>query len=141
MSGLRRNKIALRGIGVDQFGSQAVELALTLPVLLILIYGVMECGRVVFAHAALNFAAEEATRYASVNFTASDEDIEMIAMGRLILIDPGGITSFGVVSELDPVDQTRLVTVEIGYSFQPILPIAWGSFSLIGHSRGFRIAQ
>lgn len=84
----------------------------------------MECGRIVFAHAVLNFAAEEATRYASVNYAASDEDIETIAMNRLILIDPNGITSLVVVSDLDPDDQTRLVTVEIAYTFQPMLPIA-----------------
>jgi hypothetical protein len=57
------------------------------------------------------------------------------------LIDPDGITSFDVLSDLDESDQTKLVTVEIAYAFQPILPIAWGSFSLIGHSRGFRIDQ
>jgi Flp pilus assembly protein TadG len=137
----RQNKKLLRHIWAGQSGSQAVELALTLPVLLAFIYGVMECGRIVFTHAALNFAAEEATRFATVNYNASTIDIETIARDRLILIDPDGITSFDVLSDLDESDQTKLVTVEIAYAFQPILPIAWGSFSLIGHSRGFRIDQ
>jgi Flp pilus assembly protein TadG len=141
MIGRRVTKRSLRRIGVDSSGSQVVELALTLPVLLTLIYGVMECGRVMFTHAALNFAAEEATRYATVNYDASISDIKNIANDRLIVIDPAGITRFDVSSQLDPSDQTKLVTVEIAYDFQPILPIAWASFSLTGHSRGFRIGQ
>jgi Flp pilus assembly protein TadG len=141
MIGRRVTKRSLRRIGVDSSGSQVVELALTLPVLLTLIYGVMECGRVMFTHAALNFAAEEATRYATVNYDASISDIKNIANDRLIVIDPAGITRVDVSSQLDPSDQTKLVTVEIAYDFQPILPIAWGSFSLTGHSRGFRIGQ
>jgi Flp pilus assembly protein TadG len=141
MIGRRVTKRSLRRIGVDSSGSQVVELALTLPVLLTLIYGVMECGRVMFTHAALNFAAEEATRYATVNYDASISDIKNIANDRLIVIDPAGITRVDVSSQLDPSDQTKLVTVEIAYDFQPILPIAWASFSLTGHSRGFRIGQ
>jgi Flp pilus assembly protein TadG len=142
MTGRRRaDKIPLRRIWADQCGSHVVELALTLPVLLTLIYGVMECSRIVFTYAALNFAAEEATRYATVNYDASIMDIENIAKSRLIVIDPAGIISFDVTSELDTEDQTKLVTVEIAYAFQPVLPIAWGSFSLTGHSRGFRIDQ
>jgi Flp pilus assembly protein TadG len=141
MIGRRVTKRSLRRIGVDSSGSQVVELALTLPVLLTLIYGVMECGRVMFTHAALNFAAEEATRYATVNYDASISDIKNIANDRLIVIDPAGITHIDVTSELDTDDQTRLVNVKIAYAFQPILPIAWGSFSLTGHSRGFLIGQ
>jgi hypothetical protein len=119
-----------------------VELALTLPLLLAVFCGVIESGRLLFTHAALNFAAQEATRYATVNYGATIEDIKTIARSRLIVIDPSKIIDIYVPPlEPDPVDQTKLVTVEIGYAFQPILPIGQGSFRLTGHSRGFRVER
>jgi Flp pilus assembly protein TadG len=141
MTFCRRTAMQLHSLWAHEAGSQVVELALTLPVLLAVFCGVIECGRILFTHGALNFAAQEATRYATVNYDASKLDIETIAKSRLIVIDPSKITGFTVSSELDPLDQTKLVTVEIAYAFQPMLPIGLSSFRLTGHSRGFRVDQ
>ena len=137
----RRITTLLRSFRAHEAGSQAIELALTLPVFLVLFFGVIECGRLLFTYAALNFAAEEATRRATVDYDASIEAIEKFARDRLILIDPSKISEFDVSSVLDPVDQTKLVSVEITYAFQPILPIGVGPFTMTGHSRGFRVDQ
>ena len=138
----RRIRTRLHLLQAHEAGSQVVELALMLPVLLAVFCGVMECGRILFTHAALNFAAQEATRYATVNYDATIEDIKTIAKSRLIVIDSSKIIDIDVPPlEPDPVDQTKLVTVEIAYLFQPILPIGLGSFTMTGHSRGFRVDQ
>jgi TadE-like protein len=141
MTFCRRTFARLRSLRAHEAGSQAIELALTLPVFLVLFFGVIECGRLLFTYAALNFAAEEATRYAIVNYEASITDIEREAKKRLILIDLSKIIIDVPPLEPDPVDQTKLVSVEIAYTFQPILPIGLGSFTMTGHSRGFRFDQ
>lgn len=143
MTPRRRTTTLLRSLRAHEAGSQAVELALTLPVLLALFFGVIECGRLLFTYAALNFAAEEATRYAMVNYDPTKpaieniEKIEVFAKNRLIVIDPSKISDFDVV--LKPADPTMLVSVEIVYTFQPVLPIGLGPFTMTGHSRGFHI--
>lgn len=47
-------------------GGAAVEMALLLPALLLLLLGTMEVGRMAWTQAALNFAVQEAARCASV---------------------------------------------------------------------------
>ena len=42
-----------------------------------------------------------------------------------------------IIADINPIDQTKLVTVEITYTFKPILPIGWDTITLFGHSRGF----
>lgn len=53
----------------DRCGTTAVEFALVAPALCLLIYGVMEFGRLAWTQSALNFAVEEAARCASVTPT------------------------------------------------------------------------
>ncbi|MDB5480327.1 MAG: TadE family protein [Caulobacteraceae bacterium] len=53
----------------DRRGTTAVEFALVAPALCLLIYGVMEFGRLAWTQSALNFAVEEAARCASVTPT------------------------------------------------------------------------
>jgi Flp pilus assembly protein TadG len=57
---------ALARLVQDRRGTTAVEFALVAPALCLLIYGVMEFGRMAWTQSALNFAVEEAARCASV---------------------------------------------------------------------------
>ena len=90
-----------------------------------------------FTQGILLLAAEEATRFAVVNYNATEAQIQEVAEGNFIMIDAGQIASFNVSSTLDAADQTRDVSVEITYAFEPIMPILWTSISLVAHSRGF----
>ncbi len=60
----------VRRLSRDASGIAAVEFALIAVPVLTLLYGCMEVGRMVWTQAALNFATEEAARYASVNAVA-----------------------------------------------------------------------
>jgi len=105
------------------------------------VYGIIEFSRVLFTQGILLMAAEEATRFAAVNYDATVTQIREVAEGSFIMIDAGRISNFNVLSTLDATDQTKDVTVEITYAFQPLMPIIWGSISLVGHSRGFIVLE
>jgi Flp pilus assembly protein TadG len=123
----------------SQTGGTLVEFALVLPTLILFLYGVIEFGRVLFTQGVLYLATEEATRFAAVNYTATEAQIQEAAESRFVLIDPAKITNFNVTSTLNAADQTKLVTVEITYAFEPLVPIGWSSIPLFGHSRGFLV--
>ncbi|HZS84410.1 MAG TPA: TadE/TadG family type IV pilus assembly protein [Stellaceae bacterium] len=53
----------------DRGGATAVEFALILPALTLLLLGIMECGRLVWAQSTLQMAVEDAARCASVDTT------------------------------------------------------------------------
>lgn len=118
-------------------GATAVEFALITPIFLIFVYGLLEFGRVLFAMAVLFFAAEEASRYSVVNYTATTSEIRQVAESKFLMIDVNKITKFEVTSVLNPVDQTKLVTIDIVYAFEPLVPLIWSTINLSGHSRGF----
>lgn len=123
-------------------GATAVDFAFAGSALLILLLGTIEFGRLLFTQGALNYAAEEATRYAIVNYDESTESVRAVAEGKFILINPGRITSFNVTAPIDEDDQTKLVTVEINYQFEFLVPLIGKTpIQMSAASRGFLAEQ
>ncbi len=126
-----------RGPRADS-GATAVEFALIVPMFFALLFGVLEFGRLIFTQGVLFYATEEATRYAIVNYQDSPAVVQSVAESKFILISPGKITSFSVTAPVDPEDQTKLVTVEIGYQFEFLFPfVGDGPITMTASTRGF----
>ncbi len=129
-------------VGKDnERGAAAIEFAFLAPAFFFAIYAIIEFFRATFTTAVLYFAAEEATRYATVRYAATTTAIQQVAEDNLLLLDPAKISKFEVVSNLDAVDQTKHVTVVIDYSFIPMLPMPWDAITLSGQSRGFIVEK
>src|SRR2546425_11075241 len=78
-------------------GSVMVESGLSLVVLMFVIFGIMEFGRMVWAYNLLSHAAREATRYAMIHGSNSSQpataaDITSVAKGRAPGLDPASIS-------------------------------------------------
>jgi hypothetical protein len=110
-----------------------------MPGALLLIYGMIEFGRALFIWSVLHFSAQEAARFAMVNYDATPVQIKKAMEEKFMLIDQAKILSFVVVSELNPSDQTRTVTINIDYKFSPIVPIGIGDLTISGHARGILV--
>lgn len=127
-----------RNFAKNRDGATAMEFALVSPVVLAVVFAIIEFGRAMFTIGVLNYAAAEATRFATVNFSATTSEIQDVAEDSFILIDPAKISDFSVTAPLDPSDQTRLVTVQIEYNYEFSLPyLDLGSMILAGDSKGF----
>jgi len=122
-------------------GAAAIEFAFLAPAFFFMIYAIIEFFRATFTMAVLFFAAEEATRYATVNYSATTVAIKQVAENNLLLLNPSQISNFEVVSTLDTTDQTKHVTVVISYAFAPMLPLPWDAITLSGQSRGFIVEK
>lgn len=125
----------------NESGAAAIEFAFLAPAFFFSIYAIIEFFRATFTTAVLYFAAEEATRYATVRYAATTTAIQQVAQDNLLLLDPSKISKFEVVSNLDATDQTKHVTVVIDYSFVPMLPLPWNAITLSGQSRGFIVEK
>lgn len=122
----------------------AVEFAFTLPIYLVSIILLVEVARLVYTQSVVLYAAEEATRYALVNYDATSSDIQTVASDKLLGLDPNNLTAIIVTSPVDPDDHTKLVTVEVRYQYVPLLPIDKliplgdaDGYALKGQSKGF----
>src|SRR5690348_16032393 len=62
-------KTLLRRALEERGGAAAVEFAMTVPILLVAMLGLIEFGRVLWAQNALHFAVEEAARCATIDVT------------------------------------------------------------------------
>ncbi len=98
-------------------GQSLLEFALLLPILLLILAGVLDLGRLYYAYVAVTDAAAEGAAYASVNPNASDSEIATRAMqasGGLV-----DLQTYGTVQVIRPVlavGQPVTVTVTFDYT-------------------------
>ncbi len=125
---------------LDRRGVSAAEFALLAPVFLAMLLGAIEFGRAAYTQGVVSFASEEATRYAVVNYSISETEVRDVAEACLLGIDPGRINAVIVTGPIDPVDNTRSISVEVSYNFEFLLPfLPDGIIPISGKSRGFLI--
>lgn len=130
----------LRRLWGDRRAVSTLEFALLSPVFLGLVVGAVEMGRAAYTQGAVSFAAAEATRYAVVNYNISEEEVRDVTEGCLLGLDPDRINAIVVTGPIDPVDNTRTISVEVSYDFQFTLPLMPDSvMAITGTSRGFLI--
>lgn len=101
----------VRAILGDRRGATAVEFALILPVFLALLLGTMEIGRLLWVRSTLQFAAEEATRYAIAHSTAGSAEISAQASAHLAGLN-------GATVQVSVVASSATVTVHLTHEFK-----------------------
>lgn len=114
----------------DRRGIAAVEFALLAPVFLGLLVGAVETGRLLWTRSVLQFAVEEAARYALVRTNATSADIEAIARAKLVGTGTAPVT-MAVINTADEVDIRATQT--FAFLAQGLLP--FGPVTLEGRSR------
>jgi Flp pilus assembly protein TadG len=128
----------LHRFGRCRRGAALVEFGFVGPAMVVLVLGVLEVGRLAYYQAALNYAAQEATRFAIVregDVTAAQ--IEDFAGDQLL----GLKKELAVITAAAPISaatNTSLVTVQATYPFRFLLPLpSLDSITLTAESRGF----
>lgn len=98
----------------DERGQALVEMALILPILLLLLVGIIDVGRVIYSYAHLQMAAQETVRLGGLG--KNDQAITNFADQYITLGDP---TNLKV--KITPKDTERhsgdYVTVELSFPF------------------------
>lgn len=108
-------------------GAAAVEFALVLPVLLLLIVGIIDFGRAYNARIALSHAARESVRVWALTQDASETQIRAVASAPTltgVVATPNGACTFG-----DPTTVT--VTANFAFITPLIGQLAPGTTSLM----------
>ena len=65
----------IKSLGRDEEGATAIEMAFSLPVLLVFIYGIFQFGVILMAHAGMQHALGEGARFATLFPAPSDSAI------------------------------------------------------------------
>ncbi len=112
--------ICLRRRYTNQRGQALVELALILPVLLLLVFGIIEFGRIYASNLMISNAAREGARAASLG--VPDEDIVIIVKDRCAFLDAAKLDI-----DITPVPPERAtgnpVNIDVNYPLEIKTPI------------------
>jgi len=106
----------------NRMGQGLVELALTIPIMLLLLLGIVEFGRAWMVKNLLTGASREAARAAVVQFSQEESTNIAIVRAQDILTLSGIEGASVTVINHDPPDMT--LEVIVSYSF----PISFGGF-------------
>lgn len=109
------------GLRRDTRGSVAVEFALILPVLALMLYSVLEVGRAAWTHNVLQLSVEEAGRFATANPTATTSEISAVAQSMSSVLS-GGTVSYTITNQPGPSPRIRFVTIQATYDHTLLMP-------------------
>lgn len=105
----------------DERGQSLTEFALVAPLLLLLVFGILDLGRYFYAHLQLQSTAQETVRLGGLGRT--DSELRAFAAGHLGYGDPAGLTV-----TISPVQADRdsgdYVTVTLAAPFTFVTPLA-----------------
>ncbi|MBI5163715.1 MAG: pilus assembly protein [Magnetospirillum sp.] len=111
-------------------GSTAVEFALLMPVFLAFILGVIEFGRAMWTRSVMQFAVEQAARYALVRDTATAAAIEEEMRANLI-----GLSQDSVVVVVSTAGSAVSITATNTFEFLVPQLLPYGPLELTAGSR------
>jgi hypothetical protein len=104
-------------------GQSLVEVAITMPILLLIVMSILDLGRAYYASITLSDAAAEGAAYAALHPSRTVQIIERVADGSnpLVVIEPETVSVYAP-------DTTpgRPVTVTIEYDYEILTPLVNG---------------
>ncbi len=99
-------------------GQSIVELALILPVFILIVFGMLDMGRAFYFQEAIANMAREGARYGAVNNTTSVSSEALAEAGALV----SGATISSVVKACDSKSE-QYVSVTVNYAFSLVTPV------------------
>jgi Flp pilus assembly protein TadG len=111
----------------DISGQSLVEMALVLPILILLLLCIVEGGRIFAGYLELESAARDGARYASINTSKSGTEVETYIKTRLTLLDGskllGNPTILSRTSTGSGANEERQVEVRLKYPLDIMTPV------------------
>ena len=102
-------------------GSVLVEAAFTIPILLGIMFLIIEFGNVLYLINSLNQISRSAARYASVTTTYSNQDLITASGANNLLPDPSKLTLTITPTAGSKKSVGTTITVSVSYSYTPII--------------------
>ena len=119
-----RRAAGFSGLRADECGAAAVEFALVLPVLLLLVFGMIDFGRLLFTRNNLQSAVREGARIAAARPDPTDGAARDRVVSYINATEQTKIAPDMVSVTFDAATGLITVTIPAGYPFTPVTPFA-----------------
>ncbi|MBH0229186.1 TadE/TadG family type IV pilus assembly protein [Halobacillus yeomjeoni] len=105
----------------DESGQSLVEMALVLPVLLLLLVGIVDVGRLIYSYSHMHLATQETVRLGGLG----EGDVEMRSFARsYVSFQDSSLLTVDISPGEGSRESGEYVTVKLSYPFQPVTPFA-----------------
>ncbi|MCK6449490.1 MAG: pilus assembly protein [Alphaproteobacteria bacterium] len=115
-------------------GVSALEFALVAPLFFLMLFGIIEFGRLSWIRTSLQHAADEASRYALVSTGASTSQITDYARARVSGVDPN-LVAVNVTQESSGGRTFVVINLSFNFTFVAENLLPYGPIPLVGRSR------
>ena len=123
----------IRNCGRCPQGSAAVEFGIVAPILILILVAVMEFGRLHWVRNSIEYAAEQTARWAIVNTSATDSQLQAKALEQFDSVSAGDAAVF---IDRDSTNGLNFLTVTVTYDFEFLVDfIGMGKLPLRGEAR------
>ncbi len=102
-------------------GATAVEFALLALPFLLMIFGVMETGRIVWMVNSVEYALSDTARYASLNDDLTEGEFEAYAMERMDNMRIPGRDTFDITSSIVDINGIDFIQLDAIYSVDTMM--------------------
>lgn len=99
-------------------GQELIEYALTLPLLVLLLFVILDLGRLVYYYSALQNAVREGARWGIIR-PGDTAGVETIVRDRALGLEPAGLTRVEITYNNDE----KTLKVRFRYGFAPVTPL------------------
>lgn len=110
----------------NEKGQSLAEFALILPLLLLLIVGIVDLGRVLYVYSGLHFTVQETVRVGGFGY--NDSEIAEFASDHFATGE-GSQLSVSISPDEGARKSGEYITITLGYDVDPITPFASQAFS------------
>ena len=108
-------------LALSRKGAAAIEFAFGFPIFLALVYMLFEFARIFWSQSTLEYAIEEAARFAMVRSAATAAEVETVVIDSAIGLAAADLTI--VVTFTDVNGSRGLVNITGAYAYAPFVPI------------------
>ena len=120
------SKRAIRGVARDERGGVALETAFCLPVLIVLMFGILQFGWVQHTRSSLRFALETASRKLVIDPDTTEADLQAVVSQKFQTLANGQVTVSLIKTDLP---EGRTATLSAHYTSAFEIPVV-GQFSI-----------
>lgn len=122
----------IRRILKNEEGATAVEFGIVSLLFLMLVFGIIDGGRVFWVWNSMEYAIEQTTRYAVVNKEATDDELQSFAVAAMGNVNPN-TDNFVVTISRSFLGDIENIQIDGDYNFSaltPFMPASWDNIAL-----------
>lgn len=132
----------LRSLCSDGRGGALVELAITLPILMAILLGIVDFGRLFYVRQSLEYATEEAARYYMLNPSTASSSVTSYLQGKMAGGMGSGITvSYADTANCNGTSSVTCTLITANYTFNFATSyLGLGSTTLTAKAQAVRVS-